>query len=179
MTFSRCSNCDILNFANHRQLPFKTVTFFLNTLHTCNCFLLGQEKSGHGTISWLHVSAVVHNSASMQPIHKIIDCTTCITDKYFNFATYSHDLWGLIQSIGWSSWRGMHYKHPITMQAFGLMVQSASLWPLHFTIYLQCHLSTSLNSYCEESLCIICLPTTIPSPCYCINLLSTDLNTLL
>jgi hypothetical protein len=36
-----------------RQLPFRTVTFFLNTQHACNCFLLGREQKGHGTISWL------------------------------------------------------------------------------------------------------------------------------
>jgi hypothetical protein len=59
----------------HRQLPFTSVTFFLNTPHTCNCFLLGQEKNGHSTILLLEVSAVVHNSATTRPIHEIIDCT--------------------------------------------------------------------------------------------------------
>jgi hypothetical protein len=58
----------------HEQLPFITVPFFPNTLYAYNCFLLGREN-GHGTISWLHVSAVVHNSATMWSIHKIIDCT--------------------------------------------------------------------------------------------------------
>jgi hypothetical protein len=62
--------------AARRQLPFRTVTFFLNTPHARNCFLLGWEQKGHGTISWLHVSAVVHNSANMGPVHEIIYCTT-------------------------------------------------------------------------------------------------------
>jgi hypothetical protein len=62
--------------AARRQLPFRTVTFFLNTPHARNCFLLGREQNGHGTISWLHVSAVMHNSANMPPVHEIIDCTT-------------------------------------------------------------------------------------------------------
>jgi hypothetical protein len=62
--------------AARRQLPFTTVTFFLNTLHARNCFLLGREQKGHGTISWLHVSAVVHNKANMRPVHEIIDYTT-------------------------------------------------------------------------------------------------------
>jgi hypothetical protein len=60
----------------HRQLPFTTVTLFLNTPHTRNCFLLGREKNGHGTISWLHISAVMHDRATMRPIHEIIDCIT-------------------------------------------------------------------------------------------------------
>jgi hypothetical protein len=68
VTFSISAAC--------RQLPFTTVTFFLNTLHARNCFLLGWEKNGHGTISWLHVSAIMHNSATVLPVHKIIDCTT-------------------------------------------------------------------------------------------------------
>jgi hypothetical protein len=62
--------------AARRQLPFRTVTFFLNTPRARNCFLLEREKNGHGTILWLHVSAVVHNSATMRPTHEIIDCTT-------------------------------------------------------------------------------------------------------
>jgi hypothetical protein len=77
VTFSCCSNCDILNF--HRS---QTTTLhnsdFLNTPHARNCFLLGWEKNGHGTISWLHLSPVVHNSATMRPVHEIIDCTVCI-----------------------------------------------------------------------------------------------------
>jgi hypothetical protein len=57
---------------SRRQLPFTTMTFFFNTLHAHNCFLLRPEKNGHGIISWLHV---VHN-ATVQAIHEIIDCTT-------------------------------------------------------------------------------------------------------
>jgi hypothetical protein len=54
------------------------VAFFLNTPHASNCFLLGQDKNGHGTISWLHVPAVVHNSATMRQTHEIVDCITYV-----------------------------------------------------------------------------------------------------
>jgi hypothetical protein len=47
--------------AAHRQLPFTTVTLFLNTPHVRNFFLLKREKNGHGTILCLHVYAVGHN----------------------------------------------------------------------------------------------------------------------
>jgi hypothetical protein len=70
LTFERCSNCDIFYFC-HSQ----THSDFLNTLHTYNCFLLGSEENGHGTISWCHVSAVAHNGTTMRPIHENIDCT--------------------------------------------------------------------------------------------------------
>jgi hypothetical protein len=46
--FSSYSTCDILNFC-HSQ------TFFLNTLHACNC-LLGQDKTRYSIISQLHAS---------------------------------------------------------------------------------------------------------------------------
>jgi hypothetical protein len=48
-----------------RQLPFTIVTFFLNTQQAPYCFSLGREKDGHGTISWLHMSAVMHNSGTL------------------------------------------------------------------------------------------------------------------
>jgi hypothetical protein len=76
MTFSHCSNCNILNFANRRQLPFTTVTFWI---HTCTeLLLLEREKNGHGGISWLHISGAVHNSTTMRPSHEITDCTTYV-----------------------------------------------------------------------------------------------------
>jgi hypothetical protein len=37
--------------------------------------LLEQEKNRHGTISWPHVSTVVHNRATIRLIHEIIDYT--------------------------------------------------------------------------------------------------------
>jgi hypothetical protein len=52
--------------------------FFLNTQHARNCFFLRREKNGHGTISWLHVFAAMHDSATMRPFHEIIDCNTYI-----------------------------------------------------------------------------------------------------
>jgi hypothetical protein len=42
---------------------------------TASCW---DKKNGHGTISWLHMSTVVHNSATMQPVHKIIEYTMYI-----------------------------------------------------------------------------------------------------
>jgi hypothetical protein len=76
LTFFRCSNCDILDFAARRRLPLTTMAFFLNTQHARNCFFLGREKNGHSTISWL--VAAMHDSATMRPFHEIIDCTTYI-----------------------------------------------------------------------------------------------------
>jgi hypothetical protein len=76
LTFSRCSNCDILDFASRRKLPCTKMAFFLNTQYARNCFFLGREKNGHVTISWLHVFAAMHDSATMRPFHEIIDCTT-------------------------------------------------------------------------------------------------------
>jgi hypothetical protein len=84
--------------STRRQLPFTNVTnvtFFLNIPHAHNCFLLVQEKNGHNTLSWLRVSTVVHNSATMRPIQEIIDCTMYILmlqshieiDLYVNTAT--------------------------------------------------------------------------------------------
>jgi hypothetical protein len=54
------------------------MAFFLNTQHICNFFFLGREKNGHDTISWLHVFAAMHDSATMRPFHEIIDCTTYV-----------------------------------------------------------------------------------------------------
>jgi hypothetical protein len=48
------------------------------TSHALNCFLLGWEKNGHGTISWLCVSAIVHNSTTLLPIHENADCSMYI-----------------------------------------------------------------------------------------------------
>jgi hypothetical protein len=77
LTFSCAQTTTFSISAAHRQLPFTTVTFFLNTPHAHDCFLLGWEKNGHGTISCLHVlSAAVHNCATMRPIHEIIDSAT-------------------------------------------------------------------------------------------------------
>jgi hypothetical protein len=74
--FSHCSNCDILDFCRMQTTTLHNSDFLSEyTTHTHNCFLLGREKNGHGTISWLHVSAVVHNSAIIWPIHEIIDCS--------------------------------------------------------------------------------------------------------
>jgi hypothetical protein len=73
--------------AARRHLPFTTVTFFLNTLHAHSCFLLGREKNGHGIMLLLSVSAVMHNSATVWPVHEIIDCTTCNTRDFY---TYPH-----------------------------------------------------------------------------------------
>jgi hypothetical protein len=71
---------DLHNFWHtRRQLPFTTATFFLYTLHTHNCFLLGQEINKLGTILRLQVSAVVHYCDTKQPIHEIIECTICET----------------------------------------------------------------------------------------------------
>jgi hypothetical protein len=67
-----CSNCDpLLN----RRLHFTTVTFFLNTQHACNCFVLGWEKNGYGTVSWFHISSVVHNSAAIWLTCHLNECT--------------------------------------------------------------------------------------------------------
>jgi hypothetical protein len=54
----------------------------LSKLYKVECFLLGREKNGHDTISWLHVCAVVHNSVTMRPIHEIIDCTTYELERF-------------------------------------------------------------------------------------------------
>jgi hypothetical protein len=91
MAFSRCSNCDILDFVARRKLPFTTTAFFLNTQHARNCFFLGREKNGHDTISWLHVFAAMHDSTTMRPFHEIIHCTTyCLgADPTENIASSS------------------------------------------------------------------------------------------
>jgi hypothetical protein len=41
----------LLIATTHRQVPFTTVTFFLNTPCARNRFLLGWERNGHGTTS--------------------------------------------------------------------------------------------------------------------------------
>jgi hypothetical protein len=92
--------------AARKQLPFTTVTFFLNTPHVRNYYLLGWDKNGHGTILWFHVSAEVHNSATMRPIHEIINCTmyivlhTCRRQKSIknNSLPHYHVNWVLIES---------------------------------------------------------------------------------
>jgi hypothetical protein len=68
LTFSRCSNCDILDFLRSQTTALHN-SDFLSEYNARNLFLLGRENNGHGTISWLHVSGVVHNSATMRPIH--------------------------------------------------------------------------------------------------------------
>jgi hypothetical protein len=79
--FPSAQTATFLISAAHKQLPFKTEAFFLNTPHACNCFLLGREQKGHGTISWLHLSTVVHYRANIRPVHKIIDCTMYVFAK--------------------------------------------------------------------------------------------------
>jgi hypothetical protein len=62
-------------------LAERTVTLFISTSHsqlpsttvTRSCSLLGWENR-HCTVSWRHLSSVEHNSATMRPIHEIIDC---------------------------------------------------------------------------------------------------------
>jgi hypothetical protein len=44
-----------------------------------------------------------------------------------------------------------------------LVVQSEGQWPIHITISLQYCPNKSLNSYCDASLCIMCLSNTIPN----------------
>jgi hypothetical protein len=83
--------------AARRQPPFPTVTSYLNTSHTCNCFLLGWEKNGHGAISWFHVSLVVHNSGTTQPTHEITDCTT------YNLAQNNLKLCKILYYVLWRS----------------------------------------------------------------------------
>jgi hypothetical protein len=65
--------------ATSRQLTFIIATLFLYTPHARNYLLLRCNENAHGTILWLHVSTAVHNSATMRPIHKIIDYTTYLT----------------------------------------------------------------------------------------------------
>jgi hypothetical protein len=76
LTFSRCSNCDILDFRRSQTTALHNSDFLSECTHTRNCLLLGREQKGHSTISWLHVSAVMYNSANMRPVHEITDCTT-------------------------------------------------------------------------------------------------------
>jgi hypothetical protein len=90
LMFSHCSNCDIPYF-HHSQTPTLHNSDFLNTPLICNWFLLGREKNRGSTMSWLHISAVVCNSATMWPVHKIIDCTT-----YCDMSTHC---WIMQQSI--------------------------------------------------------------------------------
>jgi hypothetical protein len=57
--------------AASKQLLSTTVTFFLNIPYERYC-LLERKRNGHDTISWLHVSSLVHNSVTMRPIHEIL-----------------------------------------------------------------------------------------------------------
>jgi hypothetical protein len=59
-----------------------TVTFFLNIPHAHNYFLLGQEENGHSTISSIHISTVVHNSATMPPILTYNYCSMRSLEKH-------------------------------------------------------------------------------------------------
>jgi hypothetical protein len=59
------------NYPSQQRLSFR-----IHLTHAHSCFMLGREKSRHSTISWLHVSTVVHNSTTMWPVHEFIDSTT-------------------------------------------------------------------------------------------------------
>jgi hypothetical protein len=76
LTFSFAQTAAFSISTTHRQLPFTTATFFFNTPHAHDYFFLGWEKIKQGTISWLHLNTLLHNSTTMRPFHTIIDCTT-------------------------------------------------------------------------------------------------------
>jgi hypothetical protein len=50
---------------------------------------------------------------------------------------------------------------------FRFRVWSTGQQPIHIKIYLHFCLNTFMNTYCEASLCVICLLTINPSPHYC------------
>jgi hypothetical protein len=55
---------------------------------------------------WLHISTVVHNSATMRPIHKIIDCTICEVVSPEIFPWIALILWNYQTCLHWiNTWQ--------------------------------------------------------------------------
>jgi hypothetical protein len=92
LAFSCCSYCDIL-YSHHSQTTTLHNSDSLSEYIARTQLLLAgvREECAHDTILWLHVSAVVQNSATVWPVHKIIYSTTYILYRtVYTVCTFLH-----------------------------------------------------------------------------------------
>jgi hypothetical protein len=73
LTFPRCSNCDSLDFRRSQTTTFHNSDILSEYIAHTQLLLAGtrEERTRHRLV--LHVSAIVHNSATMRPILETID----------------------------------------------------------------------------------------------------------